>query len=327
VSPRGWALFGAVSVVWGVPYLFIKLAVEDLSPGFVAWSRVTMAALILLPIAWRTGALRGLPVRWLAAFAFFEITMPFPLIAFGEQRVSSSVAAILIAAVPLVIAFLALRFDRGERPTRTRFIGMLVGLGGVVALVGIDIGGQGSELVGAAAVLAATFGYACGPLIAKRHLTAGDPLGPVAGALGIASIFLLPLALAGFPTEMPSGDAAASVVVLGLVCTALAFLIFFRLIAEIGPSRASIITYVNPVVALALGVAILGEHVTTGAVCGLLLILAGSWLSTDGRVPPGLAAVVGRLGPQRRSAGARSSSRAAARSDSLSAAPMPSGGS
>jgi len=294
MSRRGWALFGAVSVVWGVPYLFIKLAVEDLSPGFVAWSRVAMAALVLLPIAWRSGALRGLPLRWLAAFAFFEITMPFPLIAFGEQRVSSSLAAILIAAVPLVIAALALRFDRGEQPTRARFVGMLVGLGGVMALVGIDIGGHGHELVGAAAVLAATFGYACGPLIAKRHLTAGDPLGPVAGALAIASIFLLPLAVAGRPTELPSGDAMASVFVLGLVCTAVAFLLFFRLIAEVGPSRASIITYVNPVVALALGVAILGEHVTTGAVCGLLLILAGSWLATDGRLPPGLAAVVTR---------------------------------
>jgi drug/metabolite transporter (DMT)-like permease len=300
VSPRGWALFGAVSVVWGVPYLFIKLAVEDLSPGFVAWSRVAMAALILLPIAWRAGALRGLPVRWLAAFAFFEITMPFPLIAFGEQRVSSSLAAIMIAAVPLVIAFLALRFEPSEQPTRTRFVGMLVGLCGVVALVGIDVGGHTSELVGALAVLAATFGYAVGPLIVKRHLSSGDPLGPVAGALGIASIYLLPLAVAGWPTETPSGDAIASVAVLGAVCTALAFLIFFRLIAEIGPSRASIITYVNPVVALALGVAILGEHVTTGAVAGLLLILAGSWLSTDGRVPPGLAAVVGRL-PRKRS--------------------------
>jgi drug/metabolite transporter (DMT)-like permease len=312
MTTRGWALFAAVSVVWGIPYLFIKVAVDDLSPGFVAWSRVAMAALILLPIAWRTGALRNLPVRWLAAFAFFEITMPFPLIAFGEQRVSSSLAAILIAAVPLVIAFLALRFDPSEQPTRTRFIGMLVGLGGVVALVGIDIGGQTSELVGALAVLAATFGYAVGPMIVKRHLSSGDPLGPVAGALGIASIYLLPLAIAGWPTEKPSGDAIASVAVLGVVCTALAFLIFFRLIAEVGPSRASIITYVNPVVALALGVAILGEQVTAGAVAGLLLILAGSWLSTEGRLP------------QRRSA---SSSRAAARSDSFSAAPMPSDGS
>ncbi|HEX3278292.1 MAG TPA: DMT family transporter [Thermoleophilaceae bacterium] len=323
MSPRGWALFGAASVVWGVPYLFIKLAVDDFSPGFVAWSRVTLAAVILLPIAWHTGALRALPLRWLAAFAFFEITLPFPLIAFGEQRVSSSLAAILIAAVPLVVAFLALRFDPAEQPTRTRFVGMLVGLGGVVALMGIDVAGKTSELVGALAVLAATFGYACGPLIAKRHLTAVDPLGPVAAALGIASIYLLPLALLGWPTETPSGDAVASVVVLGLVCTAFGFLLFFRLIAEVGPSRATVITYVNPVVALALGVAILGEHVTTGAVAGLLLILAGSWLSTDGRLPPGLAAVVGGL-PQRRSA---SSSRAAARSDSLNAAPSPSGGS
>jgi drug/metabolite transporter (DMT)-like permease len=303
MSPRGWALFAAVSVVWGVPYLFIKLAVEDLSPGFVAWSRVALGALVLLPIAWRTGALRGLPLRWLSAFALFEITIPFPLIAFGEQRVSSSLAAILIAAVPLVVAFLALRFDRAEQPTRTRFIGMLIGLGGVAALVGIDIGGRGSELVGAAAVLAATFGYACGPLIVKRHLSGADPLGPVAGALGIASIMLLPLALGGLPTETPSDEAIASVVVLGVICTALAFLIFFRLIAEIGPSRATIITYVNPVVALALGVAILDEHVTTGTVAGLLLILAGSWLSTDGRVPPGLAAVATRIRRRRRASG------------------------
>jgi drug/metabolite transporter (DMT)-like permease len=211
-------------------------------------------------------------------------------------------AAILIAAVPLVVAALALRFDRGEQPSRSRFIGMLVGLGGVVALVGIDIGGRGSELVGAAAVLAATFGYACGPLIVKRHLSGADPLGPVAGALGIASIMLLPFAIGGFPSHTPSNQALASVAVLGLVCTALAFLIFFRLIAEIGPSRATIITYVNPVVALALGVAILDEHLTTGAVAGLLLILAGSWLSTDGRVPPGLVAGVTRA--SRRGAGA-----------------------
>ena len=301
MTPRGWILFAAVSVVWGVPYMFIKIAVDDdLSPGFVAWSRVALAALVLLPIAWRSGALRGLPLRWLTAFALFEITIPFPLIAFGEQRVSSSLAAILIAAVPLVVAFLALRFDKGEQPTRSRFVGMLIGLGGVVALVGIDIGGQGSELVGAAAVLTATFGYATGPLIVKRHLSGADPLGPVAGALGIASIMLLPFAIGGRPTETPTDEALASVAVLGLICTAFAFLIFFRLIAEIGPSRATIITYVNPVVALALGVAILNEQVTTGAVAGLLLILAGSWLSTDGRVPPGLVAVATRVTRRRR---------------------------
>jgi drug/metabolite transporter (DMT)-like permease len=295
MSPRGWALFAAVSVVWGVPYLFIKLAVEDLSPGFVAWSRVALAAAILLPVAWRSGALRGLPVRWLAAFAIFEITGPFFLIAFGEQRVSSSLAAILIATVPLVIAFLSLRFARDEQPTRGRFAGMLIGLAGVIALVGIDIGGEVRELVGALAVLGGAVGYAVGPLIANRKFDSGNPLGPVAGALGIATLTLLPFAIAGLPTEAPDDGAVASVVVLGLVCTAIAFLLYLSLIAEIGPSRASIITYVNPVVALTLGVAILGEHITGATVAGLLLILAGSWLSTDGRLPPGLAAVVARV--------------------------------
>jgi drug/metabolite transporter (DMT)-like permease len=299
MSARGWVLFLAMSVIWGMPYLFIKIGVEELSPGFVAWSRVALAAAVLLPLAIKSGALRGLPLRWLVAFAAVEIAIPFPLIGFGEVRISSSLAAILIAALPLVVSFLALRFDHAERPTRTRLLGMLVGLGGVVALVGIDIGGRGAELLGAAAVLAATLGYACGPLIVKRHLADADPLGPVTAAMAIATIMLLPFGIADFPTEVPAADTLTAVVVLGLVCSALAFLVFFRLIAEVGPSRATVITYVNPIVALALGVAVLGESVTTGAVAGLLLILAGSWLATDGRLPPGLAGIATRAGERR----------------------------
>jgi drug/metabolite transporter (DMT)-like permease len=299
MSPRGWALFAAVSVVWGMPYLFIKIGVEELTPGFVAWSRVALAAIVLLPIAIKTGALRGLPLRWLVAFAAVEIAVPFPLIGFGEQRISSSLAAILIAALPLVVSFLALRFDHAERPTPVRLAGMLVGLAGVVALVGIDIGGRGAELLGAAAVLAATLGYACGPLIVKRHLAGADPLGPVTAAMAIASIMLLPFGIGDFPTETPATDTLVAIVVLGLVCSAAAFLLFFRLIAEVGPSRATVITYVNPIVALALGVAVLGESVTAGAIAGLLLILAGSWLATDGRLPPGLAGVVTRARDRR----------------------------
>ena len=313
MSSRGWALFAAVSVIWGVPYLFIKIAVDgDLSPGFVAWSRVTLAALVLLPIAWKAGALRGLPMRWLAVFATAEMVVPFPLIGFGEQRVSSSLAAILIAALPLVIAFLALRFDHGERPTAGRLVGMFIGLTGVAALVGIDVGGRGSELLGAGAVLIATVGYAVGPLVVKRHLSHADPLGPVTAAMAIASIMLLPFGVAGRPTEAPPTDALVSLGVLGLVCSALAFLVFFRLISEVGPSRATVITYVSPIVALALGVAVLGEHVTAGAVAGLLLILAGSWLSTDGRLPPGLGRISDRLTATVRALSAYSA-RAAAR--------------
>jgi drug/metabolite transporter (DMT)-like permease len=299
VSARGWFLFAAVSVIWGMPYLFIKIGVEELTPGFVAWSRVALAAVVLLPLALRSGALRGLPLRWLVAFAAVEIAIPFPLIGFGEQRISSSLAAILIAALPLVVAFFALRFDHAERPTPTRLAGMLVGLGGVVALVGIDLGGRGAELLGAAAVLTATLGYAAGPLIVKRHLADADPLGPVTAAMAIASIMLLPFGIGDFPTEMPAADTLAAIVVLGLICSALAFLVFFRLIAEVGPSRATVITYVNPIVALALGVAVLGESVTAGAIAGLLLILAGSWLATDGRLPPGLAGIAGRVRERR----------------------------
>ena len=161
--------------------------------------------------------------------------------------------------------------------------------------MGIDIGGRGAELIGVGAVLIATCGYACGPLIIKRKLSHADPLGPVTAAMAIATIILLPFGIGDFPSEAPPTEAIASIVVLGLVCSAAAFLLFFRLIVEVGPGRATVITYVNPVVALALGVAVLGESVTAGAVAGLLLILAGSWLATDGRLPPGLTVLAGRL--------------------------------
>ncbi len=295
MSARAWTLFAAASVVWGTPYLFIKIAVDEMSPGFMAWSRLALAAAVLLPMAIKAGAFRGLRMGPLIAFAAVEMAIPWPLIGFGEQRVSSSLTAILIATVPLFVALLALRFDHTERPTRTRFAGMLVGLLGVVALVGIDIGGRGGELLGAGAILLAAVGYAAGPMLVKRHYGEVDPIGPIAAAVAIATVMLLPFGIADMPRENPSAEALASIAVLGLICTALAFLIFFRLINEAGPSRATVITYVNPIVALALGVAILGEEVTAGAVAGLLLILAGSWLATDGRLPPGLATLAARL--------------------------------
>ena len=304
MSARGWALFAAVSVIWGTPYLFIKIGVDEMTPAFVAWSRIALGAAVLLPVAWKLGALKGLGDRWraLLVFAVVEMAIPWPLIGFGEQRISSSVTAILIASLPLVVAFLALRFDHSERPTPTRLVGMLVGLAGVVVLVGIDIGGRGAELLGAAAILVATVGYAIGPMIVKHRLSHVEPLGPVTAAMVIATFLLAPFAVTDFPTQTPSVEALASLVVLGVICSALAFLLFFALIAEVGPSRATVITYVNPTVALALGVAVLGEQVTAGAIAGLLLILAGSWLATDGRLPPGLAAVVGRRATRRRAA-------------------------
>jgi drug/metabolite transporter (DMT)-like permease len=290
VSSRAWATFGAVSVLWGIPYLFIKVAVDDgVPPVFLAWVRVMLASSLLLALAWRAGTLSSVRGhwRWLAVFAVAEITVPFPLIAAGEQRVSSSLAAIIIATAPLFVAVLALRFDATERVTGRRLTGLLIGLGGVVALVGIDVAGKTDELIGTGLIVLAACGYAIGPMVLKRKLADLDARATMGGSLAIAALVLAIPAALSVPSEVPTPEALGSLVVLGLICTALAFVVFSVLIREAGPSRALVITYVNPVVAVALGVAILGERPGAGAVAGLLLILAGSWLSTDGRLPPG----------------------------------------
>jgi drug/metabolite transporter (DMT)-like permease len=302
LSARAWISFAAVSTLWGMPYLFIKVAVDDgVHPLFLAWVRIVLGAGVLLGLAWRAGTLGGLRGRWrwLSVFAVAEIAVPFPLIAAGEQHVASSLAAIIVAAAPLFVALLALRFDASERVTGSRLAGLFVGLTGVVALVGIDVAGRSDELLGALAVLGAAFGYAVGPMVLKRHLADLDPRASMGAGLLVAGVVLTPAAAVSAPAELPSTSALVALAVLGLFCTAAAFVFYGALVAEAGPGRALVITYVAPVVALALGVAVLGEHVGAGAVVGLLLILAGSWLSTDGRVPPGLRAVFDRPRPLR----------------------------
>jgi drug/metabolite transporter (DMT)-like permease len=289
VSARAWAAFAAVSVLWGIPYLFIRVAVDGgMPPIFLAWSRIALSAVVVVVLAWRGGArfeLRG-RVRWLVAFGILEFAGPFPLIAAGERHVASSLAAIIVAAVPLIIALLALRFDHAERAGGRRLVGLLVGFGGVVALVGIDVAGNVKELVGAGAILLAACGYAGGPMLMKRRLRDMDSRAMTATSLTIATVLLTPAAAFQLPTKAPSAAAIVAVVVLVLFCTAGAFLIYMYLVGEVGPGRAAVITYVAPVLALALGIIVLGEHPGAGAVVGLLLILAGSWLSTDGRLPP-----------------------------------------
>jgi drug/metabolite transporter (DMT)-like permease len=294
--------FAAVSVLWGMPYLLIKVAVDDgVPPAFLAWVRVVLGAAVLLVLARHAGTLRSLRGRWrwIAVFGVIEIALPFPLIAAGEQHVSSSLAAILIAAAPLFVALLALRYDHEERATGMRLAGLLLGLAGVIALVGIDVAGSSDELLGAVAILLAAFGYAVGPMVLKRHLGGIDPRATMGASLAVAAVALLPAVAIDPPAAVPSGSATFSLVVLGLFCTAAALVFYGMLVADAGPGRALVVTYVNPLVAVALGVTILGERPGAGAVAGLLLILAGSWLATDGRLPPGLAAIVTRLRPAR----------------------------
>jgi drug/metabolite transporter (DMT)-like permease len=282
MSARAWTAFAAVSTLWGMPYLFIKIAVDDgVPPIFVAWSRVALGAAVLLPIAAHFGALRGLRahVGWLAAFAVCEVCIPFPLISYGEVHVSSSLTAILIATLPLLVAVLTLFVEPEERVTAPCLAGLLAGLAGVVVLMGIDIAGDSDELLGAACILLATCGYAVGPMIIRTKLAA-DPRGVSAVALALATLFLAPAAALDPPSEMPGAGALAAIVVLGIVCSALAFVVFFALIVEAGPTRATVVTYLNPAVAVVLGVLVLGETITAASIAGLALILAGSWLAT-----------------------------------------------
>jgi drug/metabolite transporter (DMT)-like permease len=268
--------------------MFIRIAVRGGMPPLVlAWGRVTLAAVILLALAWRAGTLPTLRGRWLAVAAcgVAEIAVPFSLIATGERYIASSLAAILIATLPLLVALLAMRFDPSERPTAERALGLAVGFAGVVALVGIDVAGSATALLGTGAVLIAAIGYAIGPMLIKHWLAGLDARATMGASLAVASVLLAPLAAVTWPGRAPSSGALISTAVLGVMCTAAALLVLSLLIAEAGPGRATVITYINPVVAVALGVALLGERPGAGAVAGLLLILAGSWLSTGGRLP------------------------------------------
>ena len=290
MSRRAWIAFATCSVLWGIPYFLIKVAVEHESPAFVAWARIALGALVLLPVAWRVGALRGMRERWrvILAFSVVEICVPFTLIPVGERYISSSLSAILIAAVPLTVALMTIRFDPTERVSGGRLIGLFVGLAGVLALVGIDVAGRPRELIGAACMVVATIGYAGGPMLIRVRMAGLHPLGPVAASLGVSALVLAPTGIAFAPHTVPEAKVIASLAVLGVACTAIALATMFFLVAEAGPSRASVITYVNPVIAVFLGVAFLGESVGAASVAGLLLILAGSWMATGGRPPRGL---------------------------------------
>jgi drug/metabolite transporter (DMT)-like permease len=282
LSWRAWLTFAALSIIWGVPYFFIKLAVLELSPFVVAWARITLATLILLPIAWQRGALRAANEHKAAicAFALFEFVLPFSAISFGERWVSSSVAGILIATVPMTIALISRFFGLHEPLGLWRLVGLLVGFIGVAALLGLGTISGLQGWAGAGCMLLATVGYAIGPLIIQRHLSTLDSFGPVAASLLVSSLVLLPFALLTFPHQLPSALALSSVAVLGTVCTALAMLLMFYLISQAGAARASVITYINPAVATLLGVTLLHEQFGLGGIMALGLILLGSWLAT-----------------------------------------------
>lgn len=282
MSARAWIMFVSLCIVWGTPYFFVKVALTEVSPAMIAWGRIAAAALILVPVAAHRGTLRPAFAHLgaLTAFAFAEMILPFLLISWGEQWVSSSLAGVLIATTPMVVILIGPLFGIRERLGARRLTGLLVGFGGVLLLLGIDgvAGWQG--WLGVGCLLGATLGYAIGPLVVQRHLGGVDELGALAASLVVATLVLLPFALYTWPAAWPEERALASVAALGVLCTALGMLLYIALIHLAGAARATVVAYVNPAVAALLGVLVLGEHFGVGMALGLLLILLGSWLAT-----------------------------------------------
>ncbi len=288
MTRRGLLLFAVMCVIWGIPYLMIRVAVRELAPVTLVFLRTAIGALLLLPFAAARGTLRPLAGSWrpLLAYTVIEVSIPWVLLAHAETRLSSSLTGLLIAAVPLVGAVVVTVTGERERQGGRRWLGLGIGLVGVAALVGLDLGRVSLLALGEIACVAVC--YAVGPIILARRLNDVPALGVVAASLVIATIAYAPFAAFDLPSSMPSAHVVESVLGLAAVCTALAFLVFFALISEVGPVRATVITYVNPAVAAVLGVAILSEHLTAGMLVGFALILGGSVLAT-GRGPDPVA--------------------------------------
>jgi len=286
VSARGWLLYGAMALLWGIPYLFIKEAVESYSPAAIVAGRTLLGAAILLPLALHRKAL-GPALRawpWVVAFGAIEMAGPFLLLGHAEQTLSSGLTGLLVATVPLFAALIALlRGDRGVL-SPARAIGLGVGFAGVAVIVlgpGLAVSDPDEALFAIAQVLLVALLYAIAPFIIATKLKDVPSLGTITLSLLIIGLAYLPFGLLT-QHEVPTVRSTVSLVALGILCTAVAFLGFFALIREVGPVRAPLFTYVNPVVAVLLGVVVLGEALSPGLLVGFPLVIVGCWLAATG---------------------------------------------
>jgi drug/metabolite transporter (DMT)-like permease len=286
--------FAALSIIWGIPYFLIKLAVAEINPLVVAFCRVGLAACVLVPIAWQRRALPSFRTHGVAllAFAIAEFAMPFTAISLGEQWISSSVTGIMIATVPMWVVLLSRSFGVREHFGARRLAGLAIGFAGVVTLMGFGAVSGFLGWAGVGCMVISALGYAVGPLIIQRYLSELESIGPLAACLAIATALLaLPAALA-FPSHWPPATGLISIAVLGILCTAIAMLLLFYLVTHAGASRATLITYINPAVASLLGVSILHERLGPGGIAGFALILLGSWFASRGAAPKAAAAAL-----------------------------------
>ena len=283
VTKRGWVLFAAMAVIWGVPYFLIRVAVKELDPAVVVFGRTVLAAAVLLVLAGRTGAIRPALRRWrtVLIFATMEMAIPWILLATAEEHLASGLTALIIAAVPIVGTIAAFLLGDRHALRLVRIVGIGFGLSGVALLVGRDLtSDHAPPWWSVVEVLIVVVCYATAPFLADRRLADVPSLGVIAVSLSFVAVSYAPIAAASLPDKAPRINPVLAVLGLAFVCTGLAFVVFFKLIDEVGPARAGLITFANPVVAVALGAVFLDEFITVATVVGFLLVIVGCWLAT-----------------------------------------------
>jgi drug/metabolite transporter (DMT)-like permease len=300
MAPRNAAQLAALSAIWGGSYLLIKYALEDLDAPVIVWARTAIAALVLLaalgPAAAR-GALADLRRRpgSAALLGFFAIALPFSLITLGEHTVPSGLTAVLIAPASLFVAMFAPFLDPSESIDRRQAVGMLIGLAGVALVVGVESVHSTGQLLGALAMIGAAASYGLSGFVVKGRYSRLTSMQTSFVSILTASLMTLPFAAATAPSQLPGLRAGLAVLALGAVGTALAFVLFYRLMLDIGPARASLVSYLAPGVALFYGAVFLGEAITVAAVTGLVLILGGVAVASRRRQPLRKRATAARL--------------------------------
>jgi drug/metabolite transporter (DMT)-like permease len=288
VSRRAWILFMLLAAFWGASYMFIKVALDDGVPPFViVFVRTALAALVLLPIAIRMGALRGLGGRIapISLLALIQVAAPFVLITAGERDLPSALAGILVASAPIFTFLLAFALEGEERAGRASLAGVGIGIVGVAVLLGVDTGGSSAALIGGLMVVLASLGYAIGSWYLKRNFAGAQPVGIVTATMLATSAMTAPFVAIAPPTGVPPLETFASLGALGILGTGVAFVIYYSLIASEGPARSSLVAYVAPGFSVFYGVTLLGEAFTLATAAGLVLIVGGSWLAAEGRLP------------------------------------------
>jgi drug/metabolite transporter (DMT)-like permease len=288
MNRRSWLLMALLAALWGASYLFIKVALEDdVPPIFLVFARLALGAVVLVPLAWKAGGVRGIG-RWRGPIVFMtlvQVVVPFLLITYGERHIASSLTGILVSAAPIFTALIAVRYDDDERPHGIAIAGVAMGIIGVVLLFGLDLSGDSKAIAGGLMVLLASVGYAVGSLYLKHRLQDVPAIGLAAMTMLVGTVVLLVPALLQLPPHMPEAKTVGSLVLLGAGGTGIAFWIYYTLIAEIGPGRASLVAYIAPGFAVVYGATLLGEPITLGSILGLVLILSGSWIAAEGRLP------------------------------------------